>query len=79
MSEKQYTISEVATAIGRVPHTIRVWGYDERLPDDLKPTRNSRGWRVWTADQIEGLKAWIIENDMQPGKGLREYSDSKRK
>lgn len=73
-----YTISEVAAELGRVPHTIRVWGYNNRIPDHLKPTRTARGWRVWTREQIEGLKLWIIEEDLTPGKGLRNYEkDSK--
>ena len=75
MSERQYTISEVAKELGRVPHTIRVWGYDDRLPEELRPSRNARGWRVWTASQIQGLKKWIIDEDMSPGKGLRKYSE----
>jgi hypothetical protein len=69
---KQYTISEVAAELGRVPHTLRVWGYNNRLPKELQPTRNARGWRVWNREQIEGLKKWIIEEDMTPGKGLRK-------
>jgi DNA-binding transcriptional MerR regulator len=71
MNEQTYTISEVAEALGRVPHTIRVWGYQNRLPVHLQPSRNKRGWRVWTKSQVEGLKEWIIEADMTPGKGLR--------
>lgn len=70
MSERLYTISEVAAELGRVPHTVRVWGYQDRLPAHLQPTRNSRGWRVWTREQIEGLKKWVIEADLTPGKGL---------
>jgi hypothetical protein len=72
-----YTISEVASELGRVPHTVRVWEYDKRLPNELLPTRNARGWRVWTRQQIEGLKRWIIEEDLTPGKGLRNSANSK--
>jgi MerR HTH family regulatory protein len=68
---KLYTISEVAKELDRVPHTLRVWGYDNRLPERLRPRRNSRGWRVWTWGQIQELKQWIIDEDMRPGKGLR--------
>lgn len=67
----EHTISEVAAILGgRSPHTLRVWGYQNRLPEHLKPTRNARGWRVWSAEQIEGLKQWLIDEDMRPGKGL---------
>lgn len=71
MVERLYTISEVAKELGRVPHTVRVWQYQNRLPEHLKPARNERGWRVWTAAQIEGLKKWVIDEDLTPGKGLR--------
>jgi len=69
--EEEYNIGEVAKEIGRVPHTIRVWQSNNRLPAHLLPTRNKRGWRVWTREQIEGLKTWIIEEDMTPGKAFR--------
>lgn len=70
LTTREFTISEVAEALERVPHTIRVWGYNDRLPDHLRPKRNARGWRVWTAEQVEGLKQWLIDEDMRPGKGL---------
>jgi hypothetical protein len=71
MEERLYTISEVAEEIDRVPHTIRVWQYNNRLPKELLPSRNKRGWRVWTREQIEGIKKWIVEADMTPGKAFR--------
>lgn len=73
MDRAVFTISQVAKELGRVPHTLRVWGYDNRLPVHLQPYRNGRGWRVWTREQIEGLKEWIITEDLRPGKGLENY------
>jgi DNA-binding transcriptional MerR regulator len=72
MEQKTFRIGEVAEMIGRNVHTIRVWGYHNRLPDNLKPVRNERGWRVWTEEQVEGIKAWIISADMTPGKAFRK-------
>jgi len=63
-------IGEVADELDRVPHTIRIWIYQNKLPAELLPHRDERNWRYWTPDQVEGLKKWIVENDMRPGKGL---------
>ncbi len=72
---KEYTISEVAKEVNRAIHTIRVWGYQDVLPESLRPTRNARGWRVWSKDQIEGLKKWIIDEDRTPGKAFRRKDE----
>lgn len=68
--EPLYSIGEVAEALDRVPHTIRIWEYQGRLPQHLLPQRDERGWRWWTATQVEQLKQWIIDEQMIPGKGL---------
>lgn len=73
--DRTYSIGEVAEILGRVPHTIRVWGYSNKLPEHLRPARDDRGWRYWTEEQVEGLKRWIIEEDIRPGKGLRQYNE----
>jgi len=65
-------IGEVAAILNRVPHTLRVWEYDKRLPEHLLPGRDNRGQRIWTYEQVEQLKQWIIDEDMTPGKGLRK-------
>jgi DNA-binding transcriptional MerR regulator len=74
--ENQLQIGEVAKLIGRSIHTIRVWGYDKRLPEHLRPTRNSRGWRVWSPAQVEAIKQWIIDEDMTPGKAFRRNNEN---
>ena len=76
MSELTFTIGEVARAINRVPHTIRVWEYHGRLPKHLLPSRDERGRRRWTQTQIDGLKQWIIDEDMRPGKAFRKKAES---
>ena len=69
--EATYNISEVGKMIGRVSHTIRQWEAHDRLPAHLRSRRNERGWRYWTASQVEGIKEWIIIEDMSPGKAFR--------
>ena len=70
MSERLYSIGEAAEALDRVPHTLRIWIYQNRLPEHLLPQRDDRNWRYWTEEQIEGLKQWVVDQDMRPGKGL---------
>ena len=67
---KLLKIGDVAHALKRVPHTVRIWDISGRLPENLRPSRDERGQRVWTEEQLEGLKAWVIEADLRPGKGL---------
>jgi DNA-binding transcriptional MerR regulator len=77
MTERLYTIGEVADALDRVPHTIRIWMYQNRLPKELLPQRDERNWRYWTEEQLEGLKEWVIIQDMRPGKGLQTVQANK--
>lgn len=74
MSQKLLSIGEVAQRLDRVPHTLRVWEYSGRLPANLMPQRDERGWRWWTEEQVEGIKQWLIDEDIRPGKGLRAAS-----
>lgn len=74
MSE-ELSIGDVAHELGRVSHTLRVWEYSGRLPDHLKPRRDDRHWRWWTREQVEGLKQWIIDEDMRPGKAFRKKNN----
>ena len=70
MSKRLLTIGEVSKEVGRVSHTIRQWERDGRLPKKLLPLRDDNGWRVWTVEQVELLKEWIVKEDMRPGKAL---------
>lgn len=67
MSEKRLKINDVAHYLGRVPHTVRTWQREGRLPEHLLPQRDERGWRYWTEEQAEGIKQWLIEEDIRPG------------
>jgi DNA-binding transcriptional MerR regulator len=69
---RELTISEVAERVNRVEHTVRLWDLYKKLPEELRPTRNARGWRVWTEEQVEGIKRWLIEADIRPGKSIYE-------
>lgn len=70
MTERLYSIGEVAEELNRVPHTLRIWEYHNRLPKELLPSRDERGWRWWSEAQLQALKQWVIDEDMRPGKGL---------
>ena len=68
--QRLYSIGEVAEELNRVPHSLRIWLYKGIVPENLLPSRDERNWRYWTREQIEGLKVWMVESDLRPGKGL---------
>lgn len=72
MSEPIY-IRELAEALNRRPHTIRCWERYGILPKRLHGKRSDRGWRYWTPEQVEEIKAWMVQVDLRPGKGLPHY------
>ncbi len=72
-NEVRLQIGDVALMLDRVSHTVRGWERDGRLPPELQSKRDERGWRYWTPEQVEGIKNWIVENDIRPGKGLRAH------
>lgn len=66
------TVGEVAAELGRVAHTVRLWDLYGKLPEELRAHRDERGWRYWTEDQVVGIKQWLIDADVTPGKGIRK-------
>ena len=54
MSKLFYTIGEAAEAIGESVSLVRFWS--NSFPRLLKPHRNAKGNRQYTADDIEVLK-----------------------
>lgn len=64
---KRLQIIDVAHSLGRVPHTVRVWEREGRLPEHLRPERDERGWRYWTEEQVEGIRQWLIDENIRPG------------
>jgi MerR HTH family regulatory protein len=73
MSEYRVYIGDAAEQLDRRVGTLRKWERDGWLPDDLKSTRDERGWRYWTPAQIERIREWMIEVDLRPGRGLPTY------
>jgi hypothetical protein len=59
---------DLTKIIHRRPATIRMWEREEWLPKKLLPKRNENGWRYWTSAQVEGIKKWMKDNDMRPGR-----------
>ena len=66
-------IGDAAAELDRKVGTLRKWERDGRLPTDLLPERDERERRFWTREQIEGIKRWMRETDLRPGKGLPNY------
>jgi hypothetical protein len=67
-------IREASELLNRRMATMRKWEQTGVLPAHLMPQRGHRGWRYWTADQIEGIRQWLRETDRRPGKGLPHYN-----
>lgn len=70
MNEDRIYIGEAAFLLDRRIGTIRKWEREGLLPDEFKPERDDRGWRYWSQDQIDGIREWMKEIDLRPGKGL---------
>ena len=54
MEKLFYSISEAAAAIGESVSLVRFWS--NSFPKQLKPRRNAKGNRQYTAEDIETLK-----------------------
>jgi hypothetical protein len=63
-------INDVAKLVGRVPDSLRRWDREGLLPQHLRPIRGPRNRRYWRENQINELKAWMIDNKMFPGGAL---------
>lgn len=70
---KKIYISDLAEIVNRKPTTIRHWERMGLLPKHLLSERGMRGWRYWSPEQVEGIKQWMKDEDMRPGKGLPHY------
>lgn len=72
-SDHRVYIGAAASELDRKVGTVRKWERDGRLPEELRPKRDGRDRRFWSRDQIEGIKRWMRETDLRPGKGLPNY------
>lgn len=69
-------IGQAAEQLNRKPGTIRKWEREKILPADCVPSRDERGRRFFTPEQIDKIRQWIVDTDRRPGKGLTYYSPS---
>lgn len=76
LAEGSVQIGEVAQAVNRRISTVRSWERLGMLPKGLLPKRDHRGWRTWTPEQVEGIKKWMVDEDIRPGKALKWYNPS---
>lgn len=64
-----YTITQLAKAINKAPFTVRRYHDDDIIPE--ASIHNSRGWRLYSQDQVSWLKRIFREcTDMD-----RNYTD----
>lgn len=49
-----YTIGEVADLLGENTSLVRFWA--QKFPDFIKPARNKKGNRLFTADDVSNIK-----------------------
>lgn len=49
-----YTIGEVADLLGENTSLVRFWA--QKFPDFIKPARNKKGNRLFTADDVSNFK-----------------------
>ena len=49
-----YTIGEVADLLGENTSLVRFWA--QKFPDFIKPARNNKGNRLFTADDVSNFK-----------------------
>jgi MerR HTH family regulatory protein len=77
--EERIYISQLSEIVNREANTIRKWERLGLLPKRLLPRRGYRGWRYWTHEQVHGVNgilAWMDENDMRPGRYITSPEDS---
>ena len=62
MEKLYYTIGEVAQILGEAPSLVRFW--TNSFPRLLKPQRNTKGNRLYKAEDIETLKQihYLVKN-----------------
>jgi DNA-binding transcriptional MerR regulator len=75
-TEYLLSISEAAKALNRKPRTLREWESPKtngpRLPEHLRPARNSRGERRYSAELVEHIREWMVVTDLRIGGHIEE-------
>lgn len=54
MEKMYYTVGEVAEILGEAPSLVRYWANE--FPRSIKPQRNAKGNRLFTARDLEAFK-----------------------
>lgn len=65
-----FSIGELGEKIDRKPHTIRGWERSGRLPVQLRGSRDDRGRRIYTREQVLAIEQWMKDSLPKPGAGL---------
>lgn len=80
-TEYLLSISEAAKRLNRQPRTLREWeregGVGPRLPENLRPQRNSRGDRRYSEELVEHIREWMIANDLRLGANIERARAAK--
>ena len=80
MEKLYYTIGEVSEILGENASLVRYW--TTSLGKFLKPRRNAKGNRIYTADEIETLKQihYLVKDQKMTldGASLRLAEDRKK-
>jgi len=66
--DERVYIPEAAELLDRRIGTLRKWEADDVLPANLMPRRGKRRWRYWSQEQIDLIRAWMIDTDRRPGR-----------
>lgn len=65
------SIGQLSERINRRAATIRMWEHEGLLPEQLRGLRDARGWRWWSAEQVEAIREWSAGR--YPGSSLSWY------
>jgi DNA-binding transcriptional MerR regulator len=73
-----YTIGEIADLLGENTSLVRFWA--QKFPDFIKPARNKKGNRLFTADDVSNFKLiyyLVKERGMTLEGALNRMKDNK--
>ncbi len=73
-----YTIGEVADLLGESTSLVRFWA--QKFPQFIKPARNKKGNRLFTADDVSNFKViyhLVKERGMTLDGALKKMKDNK--
>jgi hypothetical protein len=58
-----YGIAFASEFLDRRPATIRWWEGRDDFPVEMHPARDSRGWRLWTMEQLLDIRdVWLVQH-----------------